>query len=34
MELSISCSDCGDRSAKVSNILSHTPFFAHRLKRL
>src|SRR5690606_7623204 len=34
MELSINCSDCGDRSARASNILSQTPFFAHRLKRL
>ena len=34
MELSISCSDCGDCAASASNIRSHTPAFAQRLKRL
>ncbi len=34
MEESIRCSDCGERLARASNIDSHTPFFAQRLKRL
>jgi len=34
IELSINCSDCGDLAAKISNILSQTPFLAHRLNRL
>ena len=31
IELSISCSDCGERADSVSKMRSHTPAFAQRL---
>ena len=34
IELSISCSDCGDLAASASNTRSQMPAFAQRLKRL
>ena len=34
IELSIRCSECGERAAKASNMASHTPLRAQRLKRL
>ena len=34
MELSINCSDCGERRASSSNTFSQIPRFAQRLKRL
>ena len=33
IELSISCNDCGELAAKVSNMHSQMPFLAERLKR-
>src|SRR5262249_61498635 len=34
IELSIKCSDCGERAAKASKTRSHTPALAQRLNRL
>ena len=34
IELSIRCSDCGERAARASNIATHTPLRLQRLKRL
>jgi hypothetical protein len=34
IELSINCIDCGDFAARLSKTFSHTPAFAHLLKRL